>query len=250
MFGLNSCSSRTLEHRLNSWGARVSLLHSMWDLPGSGIKAGLPALGRRIHHWATREAFFSIIEGNSHVQKFSPNPLGYRTKLGSALPHSKAQLLTPGYGEGKCTICLRASSKGPRQYLRVKRPNSLMAFRGRFLKTRERAAGYVISWWTFFRWIGDEVVKSQRHQPPDSTWSGAYVLVASRQLTSSIWWGFRSLRNSSKDLAQNFIYSLWGGTKSPWLCLRDKLSLFCPAWLLLSAFSHDSDYILWKPAKG
>ena len=107
-----------------------------------------------------------------------------------------------------------------------------MAFRGRFLKMRERVAGYVISWWTFFRWIGDEVIKSQHHQPPGSSRSGAYVLVASRQLTSSIWWGFRSLQNSSKDLAQNIISSLWGGTKGPWLCLRAKLSIFCPAWLL------------------
>ena len=75
ILGLNSCSSRALQHRLSSCGAWVLLLRSMWDLPGSGIKPVLPALGRRIlYHWATREDFFSVIEGNGHVQKFSPNP--------------------------------------------------------------------------------------------------------------------------------------------------------------------------------
>ena len=32
------------EHRLNSSGARSQLLHSMWDLPGSGIELVSPAL--------------------------------------------------------------------------------------------------------------------------------------------------------------------------------------------------------------
>ena len=30
-----------------------------------------------------------------------------------------------------------------------------------------------------------------------------------------------------KDVAQTIIYSPWGGTKCPWLCLMVKLSLFC-----------------------
>ena len=42
--GLNSCSSRALDHRLNSCGQRVRLLPGMWDLPGSGIKLESPAL--------------------------------------------------------------------------------------------------------------------------------------------------------------------------------------------------------------
>ena len=41
--GLKSCSSRAVEHRLNSC-ARAWLLHGMWDLPGSGIEPVSPAL--------------------------------------------------------------------------------------------------------------------------------------------------------------------------------------------------------------
>ena len=36
--GLSSCGSWSLEHRLNSCGTHISLLCSMWDLSGSGIK--------------------------------------------------------------------------------------------------------------------------------------------------------------------------------------------------------------------
>ena len=41
---LSSCGSRTLERRLSSCGARAQLLHSMWDLPGPGLKPVSPAL--------------------------------------------------------------------------------------------------------------------------------------------------------------------------------------------------------------
>ena len=50
-------------------------------------------------------------------------------------------------------------------------------------------------------------------------WSGVDVLRVSSQLTTSTWWGFQCLQNSSKDLAQNIIYRPWEGTKGPWLCL-------------------------------
>ena len=75
-------------------------------------------------------------------------------------------------------------------------------------------------------------------------WSGVYMLVGSGQLTSSTWWGIQYLQNSSKDRAQNIIYSPWGRTKGPWLCLMAKVLLFCLAWLFsfLSAFSHFSDW--------
>ena len=36
-------------------------------------------------------------------------------------------------------------------------------------------------------------------------------------------WGFYYLQNSSKDMAQNIIYSPWGGTKCPWLYLMIRL---------------------------
>ena len=42
--GLSSCGSQALERRLSSCGARASLLCSMWDLPGPGLKPVSPAL--------------------------------------------------------------------------------------------------------------------------------------------------------------------------------------------------------------
>ena len=39
-------------------------------------------------------------------------------------------------------------------------------------------------------------------------------------------WGFQYLQNSSKDRAQNIVYSPRGGTKSPELHLMAKLLLF------------------------
>ena len=42
--GLSSCGSRLLEHRFSSCSIQAQLLHSMWDLPGSGIKPMSPAL--------------------------------------------------------------------------------------------------------------------------------------------------------------------------------------------------------------
>ena len=44
---LSSCGSQTLEHRLTTWGAETSLLHSMWALPGPGIEPVSPALAGR-----------------------------------------------------------------------------------------------------------------------------------------------------------------------------------------------------------
>ena len=39
-----SCEARAPEHRLTSRGTQVWLLHSMWGLPGSGIKHVSPTL--------------------------------------------------------------------------------------------------------------------------------------------------------------------------------------------------------------
>ena len=44
---LSGWGFRTLEHRLRSCGTRAQLLHSMWDLPGTGIKPVSPALAGR-----------------------------------------------------------------------------------------------------------------------------------------------------------------------------------------------------------
>ena len=59
----------------------------------------------------------------------------------------------------------------------------------------------VVTSWTFFGLVG-----SQHHQPLVSTglWS---LLVGCRQLTSSTWWGFEYLQESSKDVARNIIHS-------------------------------------------
>ena len=38
VYGLSSCGSRALEHRLRSCWAQVLLFRGMWDLPGMGIK--------------------------------------------------------------------------------------------------------------------------------------------------------------------------------------------------------------------
>ena len=42
--GLSSCGSQALERRLSSCGARTSLLHDMWDIPGPGLEPVSPAL--------------------------------------------------------------------------------------------------------------------------------------------------------------------------------------------------------------
>ena len=43
-YGLSGCGSQALEHKLSSCGPQALLLHSMWDLPGSGIELVLLAL--------------------------------------------------------------------------------------------------------------------------------------------------------------------------------------------------------------
>ena len=91
---------------------------------------------------------------------------------------------------------------------------------------------FLISW----LWSNQQLVTS--HSGPK--WSRAYVLVGSMQLTSSTWWRFRYLQNSSKDMAQNIICSPWRGTKGPWLCLMAKL-LFC----LTDFFSFCIFSVLW-----
>ena len=42
--GLVVTAHGTLEHRLSTCGTWASLLHSMWDLPGPGVRLESPAL--------------------------------------------------------------------------------------------------------------------------------------------------------------------------------------------------------------
>ena len=125
-----------------------------------------------------------------------------------------------------------------------KRPKLLEDFQGKVFKDRVREEGCVcvISSWTFFWLVVGEVIRSQHHQPSSSNWPEVYMLLGSIKLTSFTCWGFQCLHNSSKDMAQNIIYSPWGGTKSHWLCLMANLLLFCFAWLFLSFFIFS---LLW-----
>ena len=95
-------------------------------------------------------------------------------------------------------------SKESRQLV-LKRPDVPSGFQGKVFKRQGEVEGHKMcdhsSDWLVVR------TGSQRHQPSGSSWSGVYLLVVSIQLTSSTWWGFQYLQNSSKDMAQNIIYS-------------------------------------------
>ena len=67
--------------------------------------------------------------------------------------------------------------------------------------------------------VGGEVIGSQNHQPSGSNWSGVYVLVGSRQLTSPAYWGFQPLQNSSKTLLRISL------KREPGPCLKAALLL-------------------------
>ena len=117
-------------------------------------------------------------------------------------------------------------------------------FQGRFL--RQSNGGGLWGWeqLTDIHLTGGEAVRSQL-QLSGSNRSGVYVLVDSTQLMPSTWRGSQTLQNSSKDMAQNILYSPWGGTKGLWLCLMDKLLLFWLAWLF-SFLSVLSQLLWWK----
>ena len=71
---------------------------------------------------------------------------------------------------------------------------------------------FLLGWW----WANWESMSSTFC----SNSSGVYMLVGSIRLTSSPQWGLHHLQNSSKDMAQNITYSLWGRIKCPWLFLE------------------------------
>ena len=109
--------------------------------------------------------------------------------------------------------------------------------------------GCVISSWKFFWLVGGEAIRSQHHQSYGSNRSGVYMLVGSIQLTSSTWWGFQYLKNSSEDMTQNISYSPWGGTKG----LMAKHLLFCLAWLFpffLHFLTSLIKYTIWSLGEG
>ena len=114
--------------------------------------------------------------------------------------------------------CLLQGARQGVQVANAQKTRTPHGFQGKVFKdrVRERVVGCGISLWTFFWLVGGKVIKvngSQHHQPSDSNQSEVYVLGGSIQLTFSILWGFQYLQDSSKDLAENIIYSPWEGTK-------------------------------------
>ena len=113
--------------------------------------------------------------------------------------HSKANLLIPGCGEGKCSIYCRAPRKESRQ-LAFKRPKLPEGFQEKVFKDRVREAGcgYVISLWTLFWLVDNDVIRSQHHQPSGSDWSRVCVLVNIIQLTSPNSGGFSICKTAQR----------------------------------------------------
>ena len=111
-----------------------------------------------------------------------------------------------------------------------------MAFRKRSLKTGwgKGVVGCMLSSWTFFWLVGGEVIGSQHHQPSGSQMLWGLCACGQQKLTSSTWWGFQYLQNSSKDMAQNISCSPWGGTKGPWLCLMATIVILSCLTVFLS----------------
>ena len=142
------------------------------------------------------------------------------------------QYTDPGLWWRKVQHLLQVPSKEFRQHA-LKWCELPQGFQERFLNTEwgTDVVECVTSSWTFFWYVGCEIIRSQYHQPSGSNQSEVYVLVGKLQLTSFIWWGFQTLKHSPKDVAQNIIHRPWGGTKGPWLCQVAKLLLFYFAWL-------------------
>ena len=66
--GLSSCGSQVLEGWLSSRGARAYLAHSMWNLPGPGIKPMSPASAGRLLPLDHRGSLFgSLAEGHGRL---------------------------------------------------------------------------------------------------------------------------------------------------------------------------------------
>ena len=151
-------------------------------------------------------------------------------------------LVTPGKhqaGEVKCSVYCQQRSPGSWCWKLLK------ASQGKVFKNevRKEVMGCVInSMHTLGWWWGNQESASS------TIWfqlAGVYGLVSSMQLTSPTWWGFQYLQNRTKNMAQDIIYSPWGGTKGSWLYLMTRLLLFCLAWVcsFLSACSQFSDQI-------
>ena len=130
-----------------------------------------------------------------------------------------------------------------------------MAFREKFSKTwwgeGFGVRGQLVDILLVGRWWGNRESTSSLTSWFQLVWGGVGSVI-SMWLTSPTWWGFKYLQNNSKDMDQNTIYSHWGGTKDPWLCLMATLLLFClldcfPLFLhfLISCIK----FIIWNSGK-
>ena len=114
--------------------------------------------------------------------------------------------------------------------------NSPMAFREEFLKTGWGRGSWVcdqllhnslIGWW----W--DNRKMFWESQFSGSSWSYSQLLPGGVLLSAE----------QLKDMAQGIIYSPWGATKGPWLCLMTKLLLILSCLTVLLCFCIFS--LLW-----
>ena len=153
-----------------------------------------------------------------------------QTKLGSTHPTcSAADLLTPGCGEGKCSVYCKTSQSKENGQLKFKSPRC----EGEGCGGRgQLTCSSLIGWW----W-GNSMMFLE-FQPSTLWLHSLQGLCACRQHAVKffrlvgVWVSAKQLKN----VAQNIIYSPWGGTESPWLCFTAKLLLFRLAWLFPFGF--------------
>ena len=95
---------------------------------------------------------------------------------------------------------------------------------------------------------GGQLLDKIRELPLARSWCAVGKTPTQVRLTSSTWWRFQYLQNSSKDMAQNTIwlilYSFRGGTKINILDIfynGQTLIIFSCLFSFLSSFSHFSD---------
>ena len=116
--------------------------------------------------------------------------------------HSTANLLTGFAVKEREAFIAGRQARSPGQLV-LKRSELPKGLQGKVFKdrVREGSCGVCeISSWTFFLWVGGEVIGSQHHQPSGSNHSGAYMLVVCIVNFSHLV-GFQYPQNGSKDTA-------------------------------------------------
>ena len=141
--------------------------------------------------------------------------------------------------EGECSVYCRPQARSPGQLV-LKRPKFPKGFQRKVYRDRVGEGGcgvwdqlvdiLLIGWC----WGNQGSTSSTFWFQP--VWS----LCACGQPLVNF---FHLVRVSLCKIAQDIIYSPWGRTKGPWLCLMAKVSLFCLAWLfsLFSSLSRFTD---------